>query len=423
MAQRSRSQRLLTSSLAAFVTWFVLSGCSWMAQPFAATQQASWACPSPTPLPYGEAGPVKGSEDVVDPITGVITTTDTYYKEWEQEYPTPGLSVYPSPTPYGYTGTTYTFGQRVLVAPLYATVDARAGAVQPDGQQLYLIDVRWDNPTGQEVAVDYARQFRLRSIRQASGGQRLDGWTTTEAARSAANLPVLPRSVPAAPQPVTMAILAPAGTPMSVEFSMIAPPRSGAVGTPTGTPVAQPTTTSRSSRTDLYTIQWTDATLQMANAPPCANAGAVTAWGADQRTPLALPAGSGTARVVQLAYSRIGLPYVWGAMGPDAFDCQGLMVWAYGQIGIKIPQGARFQYPKLTPVSRAQIQAGDLVYFELSPPPDERFPDHVGMLGDVDGDGTWDLIHAASPKYGVRLDKNMFGSKYYTSQLVGIRRP
>ncbi|MBC8159824.1 MAG: C40 family peptidase, partial [Roseiflexaceae bacterium] len=61
-------------------------------------------------------------------------------------------------------------------------------------------------------------------------------------------------------------------------------------------------------------------------------------WG-HEALPVAAPPGA--ARVVQLALSQIGKPYVWGDEGPSTFDCSGLMQWSYGQIGRTIPRTAQ----------------------------------------------------------------------------------
>ncbi|HWQ10181.1 MAG TPA: NlpC/P60 family protein, partial [Holophaga sp.] len=110
--------------------------------------------------------------------------------------------------------------------------------------------------------------------------------------------------------------------------------------------------------------------------------------------------------------------YIWGAKGPETFDCSGLVSWAYSQIGIRIPLGTAGQWPGLTPVDQGALQPGDLVYFAI----DGGRVDHVGMLvGDLDGDGQWDMVHAANPDLGVRVDYGIFASAYYRPRIVGFR--
>lgn len=96
-----------------------------------------------------------------------------------------------------------------------------------------------------------------------------------------------------------------------------------------------------------------------------------------------LPDSSGAAgSAVQAALSRQGSPYSWGAEGPGSFDCSGLMLWAYRQVGVDLPRSSREQARMGSPVSRAQLQPGDLIA-EYSP------VSHIGMYV---GDGRY--VHA-----------------------------
>jgi peptidoglycan DL-endopeptidase CwlO len=63
------------------------------------------------------------------------------------------------------------------------------------------------------------------------------------------------------------------------------------------------------------------------------------------------------------ALTRIGDPYVWAAAGPDAFDCSGLVVWSYAQIGISLEHFTGDLWNEGEHVSRSQLQPGDLVFF------------------------------------------------------------
>jgi peptidoglycan DL-endopeptidase CwlO len=75
------------------------------------------------------------------------------------------------------------------------------------------------------------------------------------------------------------------------------------------------------------------------------------------------PVGSGAGAAVRAAESRIGAPYVWGAAGPDAFDCSGLVMWAWAQAGVSLPHFSGAQYAATTHISMSQLQPGDLVFF------------------------------------------------------------
>jgi len=82
------------------------------------------------------------------------------------------------------------------------------------------------------------------------------------------------------------------------------------------------------------------------------------------------------AQALAAALSRRGDPYVWGAAGPGAFDCSGLVVWAFAQEGIALPHYTGDLWNSGVHIPRADLEPGDLVFF---------FPDisHVGIyLGD-----------------------------------------
>lgn len=83
---------------------------------------------------------------------------------------------------------------------------------------------------------------------------------------------------------------------------------------------------------------------------------------------------------VAIAYARaqIGKPYKFGATGPDAFDCSGLVYMAYRSAGIGIPRTSEQQYAWGSPIPASQVRPGDLVFFTGDPidPP----PGHVGIV-------------------------------------------
>jgi cell wall-associated NlpC family hydrolase len=78
------------------------------------------------------------------------------------------------------------------------------------------------------------------------------------------------------------------------------------------------------------------------------------------------------AQALRWALTRRGDPYVWGAAGPNAFDCSGLVMWAYAKVGISLPHYTGAQWNMGIHVSRNDLQPGDLVFF---------YPDigHVGL--------------------------------------------
>jgi cell wall-associated NlpC family hydrolase len=75
-----------------------------------------------------------------------------------------------------------------------------------------------------------------------------------------------------------------------------------------------------------------------------------------------LPSGGGAAAAVRYAYAQIGKPYVYGAAGPNAFDCSGLTMMAWRQGGIALPHSAAAQIGIGRRVSRSELQPGDLIF-------------------------------------------------------------
>ena len=71
---------------------------------------------------------------------------------------------------------------------------------------------------------------------------------------------------------------------------------------------------------------------------------------------------SAAAAAVAAAESRVGDPYVWGAAGPSAFDCSGLVMWAYEQAGISLPHYSGAQFSDTTQIPMSDLQPGDLVF-------------------------------------------------------------
>ncbi|MCP2278848.1 Cell wall-associated hydrolase, NlpC family [Nocardia amikacinitolerans] len=83
------------------------------------------------------------------------------------------------------------------------------------------------------------------------------------------------------------------------------------------------------------------------------------------------------------AMSKLGSPYVYGAAGPNAFDCSGLVQWSYRQAGMELPRTSGAQLASGTPVSLDDLQPGDLVSFYGG--------GHSGLYA---GDGN--VIHAST---------------------------
>lgn len=103
----------------------------------------------------------------------------------------------------------------------------------------------------------------------------------------------------------------------------------------------------------------------MPPAPPPADPAIVAMPGqppADEGLPAGTSPSSGAA-VVQAALTRVGSPYSWGATGPDAFDCSGLIKWAFLQNGKSLPRSSQALANAGQPVPVSDLQPGDIVTF------------------------------------------------------------
>ncbi|MEU6770965.1 C40 family peptidase [Streptomyces sp. NPDC046759] len=97
------------------------------------------------------------------------------------------------------------------------------------------------------------------------------------------------------------------------------------------------------------------------------------------------------AAAVSYAYAKLGSPYVWGATGPNAFDCSGLVQAAYRFAGISLPRTTYAQINAGRRVALSELQPGDLVFFYAG-------ISHVGIYI-----GNGQMIHAPNPSAPVRV--------------------
>jgi cell wall-associated NlpC family hydrolase len=110
--------------------------------------------------------------------------------------------------------------------------------------------------------------------------------------------------------------------------------------------------------------------------------------------------------VVSIAEQYLGVPYRWGGASPSGFDCSGLVMYVFAQVGVSLPHSSYAQYGMGSPVSRDQLQPGDLVFF-----------DGLGHVGIYVGGGSF--IHAPHTGDVVKISSI---SGWYASTYVGARR-
>jgi peptidoglycan DL-endopeptidase CwlO len=122
------------------------------------------------------------------------------------------------------------------------------------------------------------------------------------------------------------------------------------------------------------------------------------------RTPT-VPASGRAGAAVSYAMAQVGDAYVYGATGPDAYDCSGLTMASWAQAGVALPHSSSAQYGSGPQVPASALQPGDLVFY-YSP------ISHVGMYI---GNGM--IVHAANPSTGVQV------AGLYSMPFTGAVRP
>lgn len=418
----------LASMLLACVTlpWQMSQGTATAAIP-------RWVCPTPTPHPYGEAGPVQRYEDgAPDPTSGIPQQEPVYYQQWEQEDFDSGGAPFPAPTPNTKIGSNFYMGQLVNLTP---DLDVRA-AVQRTGivsgsLRLYEAKLEWKN-RGAPFAFSLARQIVISAV-QRPGGERVGGngwsWSLQAAQRAGrANDPtVLHSVVPSGASETVAPIFAPDGEAQTLDLQL---DLIGSTGNLDGG----------------LRVQWLRA-----NEPNCGQDGTEAAFytEAPQIVQGAEPPANAS-DVVSFARQQVGRPYCWGGKGWDTcdgygggarqvtpscmaqggtpcWDCSGLMWGAYKAVGVVIGHGTANQknYPPVwhagDSTNPAEVaQPGDLLLFtgaNANGRPAGSIT-HVGMYA---GGGL--MVHAASYPDGVIETPNVFTNRYYGSRLAVITRP
>lgn len=122
------------------------------------------------------------------------------------------------------------------------------------------------------------------------------------------------------------------------------------------------------------------------------------------------PYGCTTSRcvVVKHALAQVGKPYVWGAAGPNAFDCSGLALYAYARVGIRLPHDTYGQAGMGRPVARNALRYGDLVF---------PTPGHVQVyIGRTGAGGAERVVEAPKPGGAVKVSA-VWGFAYARSLL------
>ena len=116
--------------------------------------------------------------------------------------------------------------------------------------------------------------------------------------------------------------------------------------------------------------------------------------------------------IANSALSKRGCQYVWGANGPDTFDCSGLVWWACNENGVKFERTTASQLSKMgKSVKYEELQAGDIITFKTDP----SYVSHVGIYI-----GNEQMVHAPNRTTVVKVQQITSG--YYYERMYNCRR-
>jgi peptidoglycan DL-endopeptidase CwlO len=116
------------------------------------------------------------------------------------------------------------------------------------------------------------------------------------------------------------------------------------------------------------------------------------------------------APAIAAARTALGLPYLWGGTGPQAYDCSGLVQWAFGRAGVRLPRVAADQYAAAPAIALTDLAPGDLVFWGHSKDPRSIY--HVGIYV-----GGGQVLHAPRTGDVVKI------APLWTTNFFGANRP
>lgn len=163
----------------------------------------------------------------------------------------------------------------------------------------------------------------------------------------------------------------------------------------------------------LVLLQGCASGPQHIDTPPLGNI-ALPPAGSLQTTPLPAPTGipeSIGSEIVIRAISMVGVPYRFGGVNPNGFDCSGLVQYVYQELGIDVPRTAAEQYRAAEPVKLENLEPGDLLFFRTH----GRRISHVAIYA-----GSGRFVHA--PQTGRLIELRSLDDDYYRPRLAGAGR-
>jgi hypothetical protein len=408
------------------------TGCTWL---LSATQLASqpprMTCPTPTPLATIQVE--DGDERVI--VNGTPTTRTRYRdtEPYELEY---GNTPLMTPTPYIRESASFPLG---TIVNLGGGVDALL-SVEPQNatrlqgeirERLFRIRVEWNNP-GQPLAFDPYRQLAVSQVQDTNGRIRSNVWRWSPDAAAVSELPApdsalqTQTKIPTGRSMMEVDLFAPDGQVKVTELRL-----DGALSEGTG---------------GVHE----DMRVQFIAGPEDPNCSTNGLFGAaidpsrqasqPVQGPVIVPA-NGTHPAVAASLTQLGRPYCWGGKGwtpcngcgggrcyapctsYPCFDCSGLTSYAWNQVGIDIGASSSNQASRLPRVpGGSPLQPGDVLFF-FSKPGSGKIT-HVALnAGDVNGNGTPDMVEAAWYEIPLRVVDNWPANTYYASRFAWAGRP
>lgn len=129
--------------------------------------------------------------------------------------------------------------------------------------------------------------------------------------------------------------------------------------------------------------------------------------GSAASAPSAQAVGAFDQAVVKEALAQVGRPFVWGGTTPAGFDCSGLAQWLFNRVGVQLPRLSGQQYRATARIARAQLEPGDLVFFQTYKPG----PSDVGIYIGAHGGIQHAFVAADNRRVGVEVD-NLDSAKW-----------
>jgi cell wall-associated NlpC family hydrolase len=116
----------------------------------------------------------------------------------------------------------------------------------------------------------------------------------------------------------------------------------------------------------------------------------------DPGLPVPAGTGAGARAAIEFARQQLGEPYVWGAAGPDSWDCSGLTMMAWRAGGISLPHYSAAQYQQTKHITAADLQAGDLVFWGTSPNTIHHVALYIGNGQIIQAPHTGDVVKVSA---------------------------